>query len=122
MKAFVSASLVYLSSVVAKELLAGARPGELRRLWREFLLPYESMKRVTTPSHHGWVEVGNIMRSLRGEGFQITDALTNDALIAVSATEIGATLVHDNTRDYVAIQRHYPRLKHTREWSDLPPS
>lgn len=100
-------------------MLAGARPGELRCLHREFLLPFESIKRVTTPSHRGWTEVGNILRNLRGEGFQVTQSLTNDALIAVSATEIGATLVHDNTRDYHAIQRHYPRLKHTREWSSL---
>jgi predicted nucleic acid-binding protein len=78
------------------------------------------LKRVATPTHRGWRDVGDVMRKLRAEGFQITQALTNDALIAVSATQIGATLLHDNARDYVAIQRHYPRLKHTREWPSHP--
>jgi predicted nucleic acid-binding protein len=116
-KAFVSASVVYLSSVAAQELLAGARPHELRHLDRVFLEPFEKRKRVATPSHGGWRTAGDILRKLRQEGYAITPALTNDALIAVSATEIGATVVHDNQRDYIAIQRYYPRLQHTREWS-----
>lgn len=119
LEAFLSASVVYLSSVVAKELLAGAQPGELRRLRRDFLQPYERIKRVATPSHRGWSDAGDILRKRRAGGFQITPALTNDALIAVSATEIGATLIHDNPRDFIAIQGHYPRLKHKRALANL---
>jgi predicted nucleic acid-binding protein len=115
--AFVSDSVVYLSSVAAQELLSGARPHELRHLDRVFLEPFEKLKRVATPSHQGWRTAGDILRKLRWEGYAITPSLTNDALIAVSATEVGATLVHDNDRDYVAIQRYYPRLRHTREWA-----
>jgi len=117
LEAFISASVVYLSSVAAQELLSGARPHELRHLDRVFLEPFERRKRVATPSHSGWRTAGDILRKLRWEGYAITPSLTNDALIAVSATEIGATLVHDNPRDYRAIQRYYPRLRHTREWA-----
>ncbi|HSU17389.1 type II toxin-antitoxin system VapC family toxin [Longimicrobium sp.] len=117
LKTFFSASVVYLSSVAAQELLSGARPHELRHLDRVFLEPFEKLKRVATPSHQGWRTAGDVLRKLRLEGYQITPSLTNDALIAVSATEVGATLVHDNQRDYVAIQRYYPRLRHTRSWS-----
>lgn len=46
----------------------------------------------------------------------ITPAFTNDALVAVSAAEIGATLVHDNSRDFDAIKRYFPRLKDTVGW------
>ena len=119
---FLSASNVFLSSVVAKELLAGARAHELRELRREFLNPFVRRNRVTTPSHTGWTQVGDIMRKLRKEGFQITPALTNDALIAVSAAQVEAMLLHDNERDFRAIQRHYPRLQHTRVETIPPPA
>ena len=39
-----------------------------------------------------------------------------------SATEVGATLLHDNARDFTAIQRHYPRLKHVRAWIPFSPN
>jgi predicted nucleic acid-binding protein len=118
LKRFLAASVVYLSSVVAQELLAGARPHELRRLHREFLKPFEVLDRLAVPSHRGWRDTGDILRKMRSEGFQITRSLSHDALIAVSAAEIGATVLHDNTRDFAAIQRHYPRLQHSRA---LPP-
>jgi predicted nucleic acid-binding protein len=114
--AFLSASVVYLCSVVAQELLAGARDNELRRLRRQFLTPYEDLKRVAAPTHRGWSDAGLILRQLRRGGFAITPAFTNDVLIAVSAAEIGATLVHDNSRDFTAIKRYFPRLKDNVGW------
>jgi len=113
---FLSASLVYLCSVVAQELLSGARDDEMRRLNREFLAPFESLKRLATPSHGGWRQAGLILRELRREGFVITPSLVNDVLIAVSAAAIGAILVHDNSRDYRAIKRHFPKLKDRVGW------
>ncbi|MFL5538270.1 MAG: PIN domain-containing protein [Longimicrobiaceae bacterium] len=113
---FLSASTVYLCSVVAQELLSGARDDEMRRLRREFLEPFENLKRLATPTHRGWSDAGLILRQLRRGGFAITPAFTNDVLIAVSAAEIGATLVHDNSRDFTAIKRYFPRLKDTVGW------
>jgi predicted nucleic acid-binding protein len=115
-RTFLSASLVYLCSVVAQELLAGARDDEMRRLRREFLEPFENIKRLASPTHRGWTDAGLVLRTLRLQGFTITPSLTNDVLIAVSATQIGATLVHDNSRDFNVIKRHYPRLQDTVGW------
>jgi predicted nucleic acid-binding protein len=113
---FLSVSLVYLCSVVAQELLAGARAHEMRRLRRQYLEPFENVKRLATPTHRGWTDAGLVLRQLRGSGFTITPSLTNDVLIAVSAAEIGATVVHDNSRDFDAIKRLYPKLKDRVGW------
>lgn len=118
MEQFLSAALVYLSAVVVQELLAGARDPELRRLRKHFFMPYERKGRLVTPSFRGWVAAGEILRKLRDRGWQITPSLTNDVLIAVSVTEIGATLLHDNARDYNAIQSLYPRLRHRVGWPE----
>jgi predicted nucleic acid-binding protein len=115
-EAFLSVSLVYLCSVVAQELLAGARDSEMRRLRRQFLEPFENMNRLAMPSHRGWTEAGLVLRQLRLGGFTVTPSLANDVLIAVSAAEFGATLVHDNSRDFNAIQRLYPKLKQSVGW------
>ncbi len=113
-----SASVVYLSSVVAQELLAGAHDHELHGLRKRLLDPFEKRGHVLTPTHRAWKDAGAILYKLRSTGWQITPSLTNDVLIAVSVTEIGATLVHDNERDYRAIQRHYPRLHHRVGWPE----
>lgn len=115
-RGFLSVSLVYLCSVVAQELLAGARDDEMRRLRREFLEPFEKVDRLATPSYRGWTEAGLVLREMRRRGFIVTSSLTNDVLIAVSAAEVGATLVHDNSRDFEAIKRLYPKLKDTVGW------
>ncbi|HET7229785.1 MAG TPA: type II toxin-antitoxin system VapC family toxin [Longimicrobium sp.] len=113
-----SASAIYLSSVVVHELMGGARDAELHRLTKRLIEPYERRKHVVTPTHRAWKDAGRILYKLRSTGWQITPSLTNDVLIAVSATEIGATLVHDNARDYNAIQRFYPRLRHRVGWPE----
>jgi predicted nucleic acid-binding protein len=113
-----ASSPVYLSSVVAKELLSGAHKHELRGLEKHLLRPLEKLGRVVTPTHRAWRDAGRILYKLRTMGWKITPSLTNDVLIAVSATQIGATVVHDNARDYNAIQHHYPRLRHRVGWPE----
>lgn len=117
-RSLVSASVLYLSSVVAHELLSGAHDQELRDLQKDLLRPFEKLGRVVTPTHRAWKDAGRVLYKLRSAGWQITPSLSNDALIAVSSTEIGATLVHDNARDYNAIQRYYPRLRHHVGWPE----
>jgi predicted nucleic acid-binding protein len=119
MNEILSASVVYLSSIVATELLSGAHNHELRGLERHLFGPLEKLGRVVTPTHRAWKDAGRILYKLRSTGWQITPSLTNDVLIAVSVTQIGATLVHDNARDYNAIQRFYPRLRHQVGWPEL---
>lgn len=118
LKIFLSAFApsVYLCSVVAQELLAGARPEEMRSLERTFILPFERLERAVAPTHPSWTRAGRILQLLRRSGYTITPALTNDVLIAVSAVQIGATVIHDNERDYAAISRHLPALRHTTVW------
>lgn len=113
-----SASIFYLSSVVAHELLSGAHPGELRELKRDLLRPFEKLGRVVTPTHKAWRDAGRILYKLRKSGWHITPSLRNDVLIAVSSTQVGATVVHDNARDFNAIQRIYPRLQHRVGWPE----
>lgn len=118
MRSFLSAfsTSVYLSSVVVQELLAGARRGELRRLERGFIEPFEQLGRVVTPSHTSWTRAGMVLQMLRGGGYTITASFTNDVLVAVSAVQIGARVIHDNQKDYAAIARHLPPLSHTATW------
>lgn len=104
---------VYLISVVAQELLAGARPEEMRSLERRFIHPFERRGRAVAPTHPSWTRAGRILQMPRRVGYTITPSLTNDVLIAVSAVQIGATVIHDNERDYAAISRYLPSLRHT---------
>jgi predicted nucleic acid-binding protein len=107
---------VYLSSVVVQELLAGARPGEMRRVKHIFIHRFERARRVVTPTHRSWTRGGNILRSLRSAGYAITPSLTNDVLIAASAVQIGATIIQDNEKDYTVIQRAFPPVSFTPAW------
>ncbi|HEY7769276.1 type II toxin-antitoxin system VapC family toxin [Longimicrobium sp.] len=109
-------SSVYLCSVVAQELLAGSRKAEARRL-RELITRFEKLQRTAAPTHASWKRAGEILCRLRRAGFTITPSLTNDVLIACTATQIGAEVIHDNARDYRAIQA---RLSF-RHRTDYPP-
>jgi predicted nucleic acid-binding protein len=117
-RTFLSASPVpvWLCSVVAQELLAGARQNELRRLVQTFIEPFEKVKRTAAPSHASWRRAGDVLNGLRRSGWTITPALTNDVLIACTAAEIGAEVIHDNERDYAAIRK----LLHFRHRTDYP--
>lgn len=107
---------VYLSSVVVQELLADARPGEMRRVKHIFIHPFERTRRVVTPTHRSWSRGGNILWMLRKAGYAITPSLTNDVLIAASAVQIGATVIQDNEKDYTAIRRAFPPVKFAPAW------
>jgi predicted nucleic acid-binding protein len=109
-------SSVYLCSVVAQELLAGSRDTEARRL-EAFIARFEKLRRTATPTHASWRRAGEILCRLRRAGFTITPSLTNDVLIACTAMQIGAEVIHDNARDYRAIQA---RLSF-RHRTDYPP-
>lgn len=104
-------SSVYLCSVVAQELLAGSRKGEDRRLHSRYIAPFERLRRTAAPTHASWKRAGEILRQLRGAGFTITPSLTNDVIIACTAAQIGAEVIHDNARDYRAIEASLP-LRH----------
>ena len=111
---------VYLCSVVAQELLAGSRDGEHRRLHNDYIVPFEKLRRTATPTHESWKRAGEVLKQLRAAGFTITPSLTNDVVIACTASQIGAEVIHDNLRDYRAIQATLP-FRHRKGYPDRPP-
>ncbi|HEX8392457.1 MAG TPA: type II toxin-antitoxin system VapC family toxin [Longimicrobium sp.] len=117
---------IYLCSVVAQELLAGSRLHENREMLRRYIEPFERRRRTVAPTHWEWRRAGTVLNGLRKQGYTITSAFTNDVLIACTANQIGAEVIHDNFRDYHAIQQ-LVRFRHrtgypTREAPPRPPA
>lgn len=111
LNAFQTRSLpsIYLHSVVAQELLAGAvRPDQGRRIRAEFVRPFEAVGRVLTPTHRSWKRAGEIIarlvraKALSPGGF--ARSFINDCLLAASAREHGFVLVSRNERDFELIR------------------
>lgn len=112
LEAFVSwaAPGLYVSSVVAAELRAGARSARDRRTIEDRLLgPFARHERVITPSAAAWDALGRTLAFLR-ESDGLQRAQTNrgfafDVLLAYSCRELGATLVSANAKDMARIRR-----------------
>jgi predicted nucleic acid-binding protein len=95
-------SVVWLSAVVLEELYAGVNDRGLHvveRLERDF----DRAKRVLVPTVNDWAETGWVLSRLVakydyehiGRG-----RLTNDALIAMSASRLGICVMTANERDF----------------------
>lgn len=101
---------LFLSSVVAAELRAGARsPKDRKKLEEGLLGPFVRRERVLTPTRAGWDALGLTLARLRqGEGLELartSRSFAFDVLLAYSCREIGAVLVTANARDMERIQR-----------------
>jgi len=84
-----------LSSVVASELLAGARTESARRLVeRDLLGAFDRRGRILAPSAAAWSETGLVLG--RATTASIGASWQNDLLLAHTARELGWTLI---TRD-----------------------
>lgn len=84
-----------LSSVVASELLAGARTESARRLVeRELLGAFDRRGRIVAPSASAWAKTGLVLG--RATTASIGASWQNDLLLAHTAREFGWTLI---TRD-----------------------
>ena len=105
---------VYLHSVVALEILAGATSPNLQQRTEErFIRPFERRDRVLTPSHGAWKRAASALARLVRERKVssergVTKSLVNDCLIAASARDHGFVLVTDNTRDFAMVRRILP--------------
>jgi predicted nucleic acid-binding protein len=105
-----AAPALHVSSVVAAELLAGARSTKDRRMLEDRVLgPFVRHGRVLTPGAAAWDALARTMASLRErEGLQLTQvsrAFAFDVLLAYSCKEHGVVLVTANERDMVRIRR-----------------
>ena len=108
---FLDKTLLYMSSVVAMELYAGCRTTRETRLVDRFMRPYERTGRVVHPDYRAWLRVGAALVKLR-DVFHCElvkrRALANDLLIAMTAVQIGAVVVTNNTDDFRLIQKVTP--------------
>ncbi len=97
----------YLSAVVMMELLAGAFSVRDRRLVRDVTSAFAKGGRILTPTASVYEDAGHVLRQLQeSQNYTMASAygLVNDVLIALSARSVGAAVVTQNERDFVAIQ------------------
>jgi predicted nucleic acid-binding protein len=98
---------IYFSSIVAQELLAGARSLAGRKRVKILFWPFERVGRVVTPSHGHWKDAGGILAKVLQDRPDLKSklpALVNDCLLALSARSLGATLYTRNRGDFMLLQ------------------
>jgi predicted nucleic acid-binding protein len=102
----VGGDVIYLSAVVAAELMRGATDArslrELDKQWRDF----RKVGRLITPQAGDWYEAGVVLRRIAANyGYEsIGQArLLPDLLIALSARRMGITVVTLNVADFERI-------------------
>jgi predicted nucleic acid-binding protein len=99
---------IYFSSVVAQELLAGARTLAGRKRVEILFRPFERVGRVVTPTHSHWKDAGVIIAQILSDRPDLRNklpALVNDCLLALSARSLGATLYTRNRDDFSVLRR-----------------
>lgn len=107
---------LYQHSVVAAEILVGARDQRTFERWHAaWVAPAERVRRVITPSRSGWIEAARILTRLV-EARQLPPApvkpgFFNDCLIATSAIEHGFTVITYNTDDFKRINAVAPGVQ-----------
>ena len=95
---------LFLSTVVAAELRAGAGSAKDRRtLERQILAPYVRRGRLLTPSSAAWEALGMTLATLVEDAGlvlrEVRRSFVFDILIARSCRDMGATLVSRNSAD-----------------------
>jgi len=98
---------IYFSSVVAQELLAGARSPAGRRRVETLFRPFEKVGRVITPNHIQWKDAGAMLAKVlhvRSDLKAKLPGLVNDCLLALSARSLGATLYTRNREDFMLLR------------------
>ena len=101
----------HLSAVVLMELRAGAFSSSDRRLVDRVQRAFAKAGRILVASQPVFAEAGDVLRRLQADrGFQIgaSHSIVADALIAMSARSMGATVVTQNERHFRAIQAIRP--------------
>jgi len=105
-----SAPRLFLSTVVAAELRAGARSAQDRKKLEDTVLgPFVRRGRLLTPSAAAWDALGLTLATLRErDGLQLAQVQRGfafDILLAYSCRESGVVLVTQNARDMARIRR-----------------
>lgn len=98
---------IYFSSIVAQELLAGARSPAARKRVGTLFQPFEKVGRIVTPGHNHWKDAGTILAEILHSTPRLKSklpTLVNDCLLALSARSLGATLYTRNRDDFTLLQ------------------
>lgn len=111
---------VYLSSVVAHEVLVGARSDAKRKeVVAAMARPFLRTKRIVTPTHAAWQEAGaSLARLAKKEALdlhRVPKSFVNDLLLAASCREAGVVLVTENLADFSRI-RPFIRFQFMAPW------
>lgn len=104
-----SLPFTYLCSVVSAELYLGALDPLGIRLVRGFVSRSEKVRRVVTPTHGSWNESARILAKLGKEEPNYRSkfaTVLNDALIALCALQVGATVCTGDKEDFELIRRY----------------
>lgn len=96
----------HMSTVVLMELEAGASTAAARRSVGQLARVFERNGRLSTPPSGAWLRAGAVLRTLRSRRPETRRAsLVHDVLIALTAREIGATLVTRDASDFAVIRK-----------------
>lgn len=99
-----------LASVVSAELRAGARDETGRKLVIELVGRFERLGRVVAPTAGSWNDAGDVLARIARREPSLRSqirGLWNDILIALSARQVGATLVTENLHDFRLLRRYF---------------
>lgn len=101
----------FLASVVSAELRAGARDRVGRLAVRDLVEQFDRLSRIVTPDARSWDLAGDVLGDIRRREPSLRAkiaSLWNDALIALSARQIGASVVTGNVKDFELLHRFVP--------------
>ena len=103
-----SAPRTFLASVVSAELRAGAVDQTGRSVVLELTKRFDRLGRVVTPEARSWSLAGDVLGDIRRREPGMRDRIArlwNDALIALSARQIGASVVTGEVGDFELLRR-----------------
>ena len=98
----------FLASVVSAELRAGAMDRVGRLAVRDLVEQFDRLRRIVTPDARSWNLAGDVLGDIRRREPSLRTKvanLWNDALIALSARQIGASVVTGNVKDFELLHR-----------------
>jgi predicted nucleic acid-binding protein len=96
----------FLSPVVVMELRAGAKTTVQLKALNRLFSPYTKSQRIISMNANMFLKAGEIIQNVNSEFGAISQGFSQDVLIALSASTIGATLFTSNKRDFEKISRY----------------
>jgi len=99
--------IIYLSVVVIAELYAGSFDNQSIKLLDKLYKAFYDTQRLVAPSANDWQTTGKVIAKLGGKhGFEniFLSKIQNDVLIALSAKQIGASVITKNAKDFLRVK------------------